>query len=91
MEYLDLTEHTSVLVALLSVSTGLVGFLIWRMMVRLEKKMEEIYRFCCDCRPELFTRFVTKEELRELRREFRQGLSRHSHTNDGEVVKFVNG
>ncbi len=90
MAFQDLAPHIGSLVALLGVLAGLVGFLVWRMLVRLEKKLDEVYQFCCDCRPELLLRFVTKEEFREAREDLHRVVTNHVHSSEGEVIRFIN-
>ena len=88
-QYQDLAEHIGSLVALTSFLAGVVGFFIWRMMVRLEKKLDDVHQFCCECRPEMLGRFATKLELRDIREELRQSFCRHTHSNDGEVIRLI--
>jgi len=89
MEFHDLAPHIGSLVALISALASLVVFLVWRMLARLEKKLDEVYQFCCDCRPEMLLRFVTKEEFREAREDFHRTLTQHVHSQDGEVIRFI--
>ena len=43
MSYLDLGEHVGALVSLVGVFAGVSGFLLWAMLSRLEKKLDELY------------------------------------------------
>jgi hypothetical protein len=40
--YTDLAEHVGALVALLGISAGISTMLLWRMMIRMEKKVDDI-------------------------------------------------
>ena len=39
MHYQDLSEHMGALVSLLGLFAGVSGLLVWRMLVRMEKKL----------------------------------------------------
>ena len=58
MNYQDLGEHAGALVTLIGVFAGVSGLLLWRMLVRLEKKIDEMSQHFCACREELPERFV---------------------------------
>jgi hypothetical protein len=62
MNYQDLGDHVGALVRLLGVFAGISGMLLWRMLVRLEKKMDELSQHFCVCREELPQRFVPRFE-----------------------------
>ena len=53
MYYQDLSEHVGALVSLLGLFAGVSGLLVWRMLVRLEKKVDEMSHHFCSCREEL--------------------------------------
>lgn len=87
MNYPDLAEHTGSLVALLSVFAGISGFLMWRMFSRVERKLDEVLRLCCECQRETAERFLPKEEFRDERDALWSALNSHSHNSDGRVVR----
>ena len=60
MYYQDLGEHAGALVTLLGLFAGVSGLLVWRMLVRLEKKLDELSHHCSSCREELGVRFVPR-------------------------------
>ena len=44
MNYQDLGEHATALVTLVGVFAGVSGLLLWRMLVRMEKKIDEMFQ-----------------------------------------------
>jgi|UniRef100_A0A7C3WI37 hypothetical protein len=87
MNYPDLAEHTGVLVALLSIFAWISGFLLWRMFSRVERKLDEVLRLCCECQRDMAERFLPKEEFRDEREALWGALNSHSHNKDGRVVR----
>lgn len=87
MNYQDLAEHTGVLVALLSVFAGISGFLMWRIFSRLEKKLDEVLHWCCECQRQTAERFVHKEEFRSEREALWGAVNNHGHSKEGRVVR----
>src|SRR4030042_6389475 len=62
MNYHDLSEHVGALVTLLGLFAGMSAFLVWRMLVRMEKKLDELAHHFFSCREELGDRFVPRFE-----------------------------
>ncbi len=87
MNYQDLAEHTGTLVALLGVFAGISGFLLWRMLTRVERKLDEVLHLCCECQKEHAERFVYREEFRDEREALWGALNSHGHSGDGRVVR----
>jgi hypothetical protein len=87
MNYQDLAEHTGSLVALLGIFAGISGFLMWRMFSRVERKLDEVLHFCCECQREAAKRFVSKQEYREERDAMWGALNSHGHSREGRVVR----
>jgi hypothetical protein len=87
MNYQDLAEHTGSLVALLGLFAGISGFLMWRMFSRVERKLDEVLQFCCECQRETAERFVPKKEYREERDALWGAVNSHSHSREGRVVR----
>ncbi|MBW1991010.1 MAG: hypothetical protein JRI59_02580 [Deltaproteobacteria bacterium] len=87
MNYQDLAEHTGTLVALLSIFAGISGFLMWRMFSRVEKKLDEMLRMCCECQRQLAERYVHKEEFHREKDALWGAVNSHSHSPDGRVVR----
>src|SRR4030065_423403 len=57
MNYTDLSEHVGALVSLLGLFAGVSGLLVWRMLVRLEKKVDELLQDFFSWREDLGERF----------------------------------
>jgi hypothetical protein len=85
--YQDLGEHVGALVSLLALFAGISAFLLWRLLARLEKKLEELSRLCCDCREELGERFVSRFEFEVQHQDLWGALNRHDHDFRGRVVR----
>jgi len=50
MNYNDLSEHVGALVTLVGLFAGVSGLLVWRMLVRMEKKLDELSHHFFSCR-----------------------------------------
>ena len=87
MNYQDLGEHASVLVSLLAAFAGISAFLLWRMMTRMEKKLDEVYQYFCACREELAERFVYRYEHETDRQDLWSAINNHDHDLRGRVVR----
>jgi hypothetical protein len=87
MMYQDLGEHVGTLVSLLALFAGVSACLLWRMLVRLEKKLDELYQLCCTCREELGERFLSRFEFEIHREDLWGALNRHDHDFRGRVVR----
>ncbi len=87
MGHQDLAEHIGSLVGLLSLLAGVSGFLLWRMFVRMERKLDEIAHLCCECQRHFVERFVSKEEYRDDREGLWGAVNKHSHSSTGRVVR----
>lgn len=87
MDYSDLQEHTTVLVALIGVFAGLTGFLFWRILSRLEAKLDALYNLARSCRESLPERFVGRDEYEREVVDLWKALNRHDHDQKGRVVR----
>lgn len=87
MAYQDLAEHSEALVALLAIFGGLCGLLFWRMFVRVEKKLDDMLRLCCECQREQAERFVYRDEFHRERESLWTALNSHGHSHDGRVAR----
>lgn len=87
MNYQDLSEHVSSLVSLLAVFAGVSGFLLWRMLVRMEKKIDELSGHFCSCREELADRFVSRFDHEVEHHGLWEALNYHDHDLRGRVVR----
>lgn len=78
-------NNPAVMVLLVGVFAGLATFFLWRMLCRMEKKIDEWSKHCSDCKKEL----VTQKELEEWkpgREELWERVNHHHHDDKGNVV-----
>ncbi|MBM4275671.1 MAG: hypothetical protein FJ134_14595 [Deltaproteobacteria bacterium] len=87
MNYHDLGEHVGALVTLMGVFGGVSAFLLWRMLVRMERKIEDLSQHFCWCREELAERFVTRYEHEADRQDLWEAVNHHDHDVRGRVVR----
>ncbi len=87
MYYQDLSEHVGALVSLLGLFAGVSGFLVWRMLVRMEKKLDELSHHFFSCREELGDRFVPRFEHEVEHHGMWEALNYHGHDMRGRVVR----
>jgi hypothetical protein len=87
MYYQDLGEHVGALVTLLGLFAGVSALLLWRMLVRLERKLDELSQHFCGCREELAERFVPRFEHEVEHHGLWEALNYHDHDFRGRVVR----
>ena len=87
MHYHDLSEHMGALVSLLGLFAGVSRLLVWRMLVRMEKKLEELSHHFCRCREELGDRFVSRFDHEVEHHCLWEALNYHAHDMRGRVVR----
>ncbi len=87
MFYQDLAEHVGSLVSLLAAFAGVSAFLLWRMLIRMEKKIDEVHQHFCSCREELAERFVSRFEHEVEHHGLWEALNYHGHDLRGRVVR----
>lgn len=87
MHYHDLAEHVTTLVSLVALFAGVSAFLLWRMLVRMERKLDEVYQHFCACREELAERFVSRFEHEVEHHGLWEALNYHGHDFRGRVVR----
>jgi hypothetical protein len=87
MNYQDLSEHVGALVTLLGLFAGVSGMLVWRMMVRMEKKLDDLASHVFTCRKEVAERFVPRFEHEVEHHGLWEAVNYHSHDMRGRVVR----
>jgi len=87
MQYKDLAEHLGAIMALLGIFAGFAGFLFWRMLVRMEQKLDDLHASTFQCRAELAERFVGRGEFRKEKEDLWGAVNTHSHSSEGRVVR----
>lgn len=87
MGYHDLAEHVTALVTLLGLFAGISALLLWRMLVRMERKIDELAQHFSLCREELAERFVSRFDYEADRQDLWEALSYHDHDLQGRGVR----
>jgi hypothetical protein len=87
MDFQDLSQHVGTLVSLLGLFAGVSAMLIWRMLVRMEKKLDELSNHFCSCREELGDRFVSRFEHEVEHQGLWEAINYHNHDIRGRVVR----
>ncbi len=87
MQYQDLSTHVGTLVSLLGIFAGVSAMLLWRMLVRMEKKLDDLANHAFTCRQELGERFVPRFEHEVEHQDMWEALNYHGHDMRGRVVR----
>ena len=87
MHYKDLAEHLGAVLALLGVFASLSGFLFWRMLVRMEKKLDQLHDATFHCQAGLSDRFMGRAEFRKEKEDLWGAVNAHSHNTEGRVIR----
>jgi len=87
MDYTDLRYHIGILISLIGFFAGLSGFLFWRILSRLESKLEELFELAFNCRESLSERFVGRVEHDRKVFELWEAVNNHDHDDTGRVVR----
>jgi len=78
-------NNPSLMVSLVGLFAGLATFLIWRILCRMEKKIDEWSKGCTDCKKEL-VKSKDFEDWKEGREELWKRANHHLHDDKGNVV-----
>ncbi len=87
MHYKDLAEHIGAVVALLGIFASLSGFLLWRMLVRMEKKLDQLHEATFHCQAGLAERFLGRAEFQKEKEGLWGAVNAHAHSSEGRVVR----
>jgi hypothetical protein len=87
MQYKDLAEHLGTVLALLGTFASLSGFLLWRMLVRMEKKLDQLHDDTFHCQAGLAERFMGRAEFHKEKEDLWGAVNAHSHSSEGRVVR----
>ena len=87
MNYHELGELVGTRVSLRGLFAGVSALLLWRMLVRMEKKLDELYQHFSACREELGQRFVPRFEHEVEHHGLWEALNYHDHERRGRVVR----
>lgn len=86
MSFAEVNDFTGILISLIGVLATLAGFLFWRLLVRMETKLDELTQMGCHCRETLPERFMSRTELAREHEELWTALRNHDHNGRGRVV-----
>ena len=83
---MDLAEHIGAIISLLGVFAGIAAMLLWRMLVRVEKKVDDIgtwilgfTKSCADCKQN----FLSVDAFNEWKLEHMQMFKEWKRGRDG--------
>ncbi len=82
-------NFTSILLSLLGIMATVAGVLFWRLLTRMEEKMDKWWEEHLSCRQRIDEIFVKKEEFQEWkagRRDLWGRIHGHKHDDNGRVV-----
>uniref|UniRef100_A0A7V4G820 Uncharacterized protein n=1 Tax=Desulfobacca acetoxidans TaxID=60893 RepID=A0A7V4G820_9BACT len=82
-------DVSTLLLALLGVMASVAGVLFWRLLARMEEKVDQWWREHTECRQRQMELFVRRDEFQEWkdgRRDLWERLNRHQHAPNGSVV-----
>lgn len=86
----DTKEYIRLLMTIAGSLISVVGFLMWRILQRIELKVEELHRMEWNCRESLPVRFVNKKEIEQCQEEVDklwEAINYHEHDELGRVVR----
>jgi hypothetical protein len=89
---MDTKEYLNILMTIIGGLLSLVGFLVWRILHRIENKLEELHDMSHSCRETLPERFMTREENKKFDFEFNRiwnAVNFHEHDQDGNVIRLT--
>ena len=82
-------DLTNVLLTVLGLMATVAGVLFWRMLTRMEDKIDQWWREHLECRERQGQLFVTRGEFKEWkegRRDLWERVNRHKHAPNGSVM-----
>jgi len=84
-----MSELTNLLIAVLGLCATAAGVAFWRMLTRLEEKVDQWWREHAECKQRQMEQFVRRSEFQEWkdgRRDLWERLNYHQHAPNGSVV-----
>ncbi|HAY23182.1 hypothetical protein [Desulfobacca acetoxidans] len=87
---MELREYINLLMAVIGVLMSLVGFLFWRILHRIEDKLEELHRLAHNCRESLPIRFLGRKEFDGYQSDIDKlwyAVNYHQHDQAGRVTR----
>jgi hypothetical protein len=87
---MDTKNYIEMLMATIGGLMSLVGFLVWRILHRIEEKLEELHRMSHNCRESLIERFTTRKENAQIQIEIDEiweTINYHEHDQSGRTIR----
>lgn len=84
----DLAEHSDTLVKIIGALVGLAGFLLWRILARIETKLDSYISISHHCKETLPERHPTRSEYDELKQARKDAWLKRDTERDQDVRDF---
>ncbi len=88
---MDPKDLIQILMSVVGGLMSLVGFLVWRILQRIEEKVESLHYLADTCRASLPGRFAAKQELEQCQLEVDNlwdAVNHHEHDEFGRVIRL---
>jgi len=82
-------DLTNFLLAVLGLMASVAGVLFWRMMTRMEEKIDQWWKEHMECRQHQLENFVRRDEFQEWkqgRKDLWERINKHTHAPNGSVI-----
>jgi hypothetical protein len=87
---MEIKEYVNILITIIGGLISVVGFLAWRILRRIEEKLEQLHLLAHNCRESLPERFMTRNEHGQFQIEFNniwEAINYHAHDHQGRVIR----
>jgi hypothetical protein len=87
---MDLKEYIRIFITIIGGLMSVVGFLVWRILHRIEEKLEELHTLTHSCREALPERFLSRSEHEQYQIELDKiwdAINYHEHDHSGRVMR----
>jgi hypothetical protein len=87
---MDLKEYIRIFITITGGLISVVGFLVWRILHRIEEKLDELHRLTHSCREALPERFMSRNEHEQYQLEMDKiwdAINYHEHDPKGRVMR----
>lgn len=83
-------EFLNLFITIIGGLLSLVGFLVWRILHRIEARLEDLHEMTHSCRETLPERFLSRNEHSQYQNEFDkvwEAINFHEHNQNGRVIR----
>ncbi len=87
---LEIRDFIHVFMTVIGGLMSAVGFLVWRILHRIEVKLEDLYQMTHSCRETLPERFLSRSEHGKCQNELDKiwdAINFHEHDESGRVLR----